>query len=400
MKFLNCLLFLFISLLPLGQLTRMSFGFVTFYLHDFVLIILIFSFLIFFLAVKKRLILPPFSILVFIFVLFALVSLINSLRFFELVEILTGGLFLVRFVLYFLLYLIVFNIIRKENVIFWLNTFLAIGLVIAILGFVQLVIFPDLSSLQAYGWDPHVGRLTSTFLDPNFVGLFLVFSFNLSLALFYFGKSESKFFLVFPAIFLLALILTFSRSSYLAWAVSLFSFGLFLSKRLFLLFLPIFLLSIIFLPRMAERISGAVSLDITAQARILSWKNAIQVIRDNPIFGVGFNNYRFAQMKYGFFDLEKPEGGLSGAGSDSSLLLVLATTGIFGFSVFLILISRILLLSFRLKNTSAAALTVFSTLVALLVHSVFVNSMFYPWILAWFFTMLGLMMVDYFKQLR
>jgi len=394
MKFLNFLLFLFIVLLPFGQLTRMSFGSATFYAHDLVLVALIFVFLIFALAMRGKLTLPPVSILVLIFILFALVSLINSLRLFSLGEVLIGELFLLRFVLYFFLYLIVVNIIKKENVAFWLNTLLSVGLVVAILGFLQLALFPDLSFLQAYGWDPHVGRLTSTFLDPNFVGLFLVFSFALSLALFYFKKNLSKFFLVFPSTFLIALILTFSRSSYLAWAVSLFSFGIFLSKRLFLLFLPLFLLSIIFLPRMAERISGAVLLDITAQARIVSWQNATQIIRDNPVLGVGFNNYRFAQIQYGFFDFERPEGGLSGAGSDSSLLLVLATTGFFGFLVFLAILFRILLLSFHLKNTSVAALTVFSSLIALLVHSIFVNSVFYPWILAWFWITLGLMVVE------
>ena len=145
---------------------------------------------------------------------------------------------------------------------------------------------------------------------------------------------------------------------------------------------------------MAERISGAVSLDITAQARIVSWQNAAQIIKDSPVLGVGFNNYRFAQMRYGFFGFEKPEGGMSGAGSDSSLLLVLATTGIIGFAIFLTFLVRVFSLSFRFKNTSVVALAVFSSLVALLVHSIVVNSMFYPWILAWFWITLGLMIVE------
>jgi O-antigen ligase len=371
-----------------------SFGSATFYAHDLALVSLIFSFFVFALAIKRELSLPPVSILVLIFVLFALVSLVNSLHLFPFNQVLVGSLFLLRFVLYFFLYLIVANIVQKENVVFWLSVLLGVGFALAFLGFLQLVLFPDLSFLAAYGWDPHVGRLTSTFLDPNFVGLFLVFSFNLSLAMFYFKKNFGKFFLLFPLIFFIALILTFSRSSYLAWIVSLFSFGLFFSKRLLLFFLPLFLLSIIFLPRMAERISGAASLDITAQARVISWQNAVQIIKDNSLFGVGFNNYRFAQMQYGFFGFERPEGGMSGAGSDSSLLLVLATTGILGFVTFLTFLARIFSLSFTLKNSSVAALTVFSSLIALLVHSIFVNSIFYPWILAWFFITLGLMVVE------
>jgi len=375
----------------------MSFGPVVFYAHDLVLATFIFVFLIFSFCIKRKFILPPVANLVIIFILFATISLVNSLRFFSSDEVLIGGLFLIRFFLYFFLYLAVTNFVKKEDVPFWLRTLLGAGLTLAVFGFLQLVFVPDLSFLQPYGWDPHVGRLTSTFLDPNFAGLFLVFSFNLSLALFYFNflKNYGRVFLVIPLVFLIALILTFSRSSYLAWVGSLFSYGIFLSKKTLFVFLPFFLLAIIFLPRMAERISGAVSLDITAKARIVSWQNAYKIIRDNLIFGVGYNNYRFAQMKYGFFDLERPEGGLSGAGSDSSLLLVFATTGIFGFLVFLAILLRIFLLSFRQKNISPAALTVFSSLIALLIHSVFVNSMFYPWISAWFWIILGLMVVEF-----
>ncbi len=44
------------------------------------------------------------------------------------------------------------------------------GIIFALAGFVLLRLIPDFESagLAELGWDPHIGRLTGTFLDPNF----------------------------------------------------------------------------------------------------------------------------------------------------------------------------------------------------------------------------------------
>lgn len=336
MKILKFLVVLFVLLLPFGQLGRVTLGQLNgvFYIHDFVLLALLLGFVLFFLLSKRNIILPVGSIPLIFFILFATASLVNSFNLFSGDNVFSGSLFLVRFILYSSLYVVVFNLIEKEEIKLILEVFLLASLVISLLGFLQFIFFYDLSFLSDYGWDPHIGRLVSTFFDPNFLGGYLVFSFSISLALYVF-KTLPSFLIITPLVYFIAIILTFSRSAYLSWIVSVLLFGFFRSKKLLLLFIPIFAFTIFLLPRAQERISGAAQIDVTAQARINSWQNALEITSKNLFLGVGFNNYRQAQAQHGYFTVNNPEGGFSGAGADSSLLLVLATTGVLGF--FLIL---------------------------------------------------------------
>ena len=70
------------------------------------------------------------------------------------------------------------------------------------------------------GWDPHIGRLLSTWFDPNFIGGFLGFilSITIALGLYYWKEKRTKLALVLGIIGfigLIALYLTYSRSGYL-----------------------------------------------------------------------------------------------------------------------------------------------------------------------------------------
>ena len=48
-----------------------------------------------------------------------------------------------------------------------------LGVVLSLIGFLQLLYYPDLEPLYRYGYDPHKNRLFSTFLDPNLLGSIL-----------------------------------------------------------------------------------------------------------------------------------------------------------------------------------------------------------------------------------
>src|SRR3989338_4711110 len=181
--------------------------------------------------------------------------------------------------------------------------------------------------LISFGWDPHIQRIASTFLDPNFTGWLLSILLAISLSLFLFSKENKYLFAL--AIFLIALILTFSRSSYLALLTVILTIGFLKSKKaLIAIFIFLMAFFLVFV-QVRSRVASAFTLDETSQARLKSWSQAITVFADNPIFGAGFNTYRFAQARYGFFTADEPLGGHSGAGTDSSMLLVAATTGIF-----------------------------------------------------------------------
>ncbi len=334
-KILKFLLFLFIVSLIFGQLTRVELGVppISFYIHDFILAGLILSSFIYFFSFKKKIVFPKSAILILIFVLIAVISQLSSARFFTSSQILVGSLFLVRFFAFFLLYLIFVNLVEVKQLKLWSNLLIFVGVILAILGFFQLIFFYDLSFLQAAGFDPHIGRLVSTFLDPNFFGGFQVLILNLTLAQIF--ETKDKKLLIAVILLFFSIVLTFSRSSYLALFVSILLFGILKSKSLAIIVFGAFFLLTPAIPRIFERVIGAVTFDVTASARITSWSLAFEIFLTSPLIGVGFNNLRFAKANLGIFQLVEGLGGHSGAGVDSSFLLVLATTGIFGILAFL-----------------------------------------------------------------
>src|SRR3990167_11512368 len=168
-----------------GQLVRIPiFGQEgNFTLSDILVLILaiVFLFYLFFnriaIVMPKKLVLP-----IAIFSLFAAYSTVFALNQFSPKEILISSLFLIRFLLYFSITIITLNVVKREKIEKWINIFLATGMTLVFLGFVQLLFVPDLLFLTPYGWDPHQTRIVSSFLDPNFIGIVFVFLASFSLA--------------------------------------------------------------------------------------------------------------------------------------------------------------------------------------------------------------------------
>ena len=149
------------------------------------------------------------------------------------------------------------------------------GVVLSILGFVQLIIFPDFSSMVPEGWDPHIGRLLSTWFDPNLLGGLFAFLALLVIAQMLVEKARLWHIASF-SIFITALLLTFSRSSLVAFVFGFFVIIILTIKRSWwMLGLGIGILIIAFLssPRIQERMEGILTIDVTAQKRVESWSN-------------------------------------------------------------------------------------------------------------------------------
>jgi putative inorganic carbon (HCO3(-)) transporter len=274
---------------------------------------------------------------------------------------------------------------------------------LALAGFVQLAVLPDFTKLDpSLGWDPHKNRLASTFMDPNFCGAYLV----LTLVLIFSrilrtgdrgNQGERGLLGVLGTLVFVALILTFSRSAWLMFAVAMGVLGILKSKKLLILALVAFLAAYALVPRVQTRVAGGVDPDDSASARIVSWKATLEIVKEHPLIGVGFNAFRYAQVRQGFFGFKDPLGGRAGAGSDSSLLLVLATTGVVGLAAFILLgIGGIREIGgirgiWIIGNTGRGLdLALVAGLAGLLVESNFINSLFYPWIMIWMWTMLGI----------
>jgi O-antigen ligase len=331
-----------------------------------------------------------------------LTSNIFSLTLFNWKQILVSSFFLLRFLSYFFISQIIINIVKKDKIPNWLNLITFTGIIFMLFGFFQLVIFPDLTSLTAYGWDPHQRRIVSTLLDPNFAGFIFVIIFSISTTSLLFLKKQTGkflkriyfFYLVASLFSIISVVLTFSRSSYLALINSIFIIGALKSPKMLFLTTGFLLLSFFTIPQVKNRVIGALTLDDTSQARIISWKNAAKVLNNQPIFGVGFNNYRYAQEKYQLYKDPNQVELHSSSGSDSSILLVAATTGLVGLFLFLTFLGSLPAISIKKSSQEPVKLIFISVFVSLIIHSQFVNSFFFPQISVLFWFLFGLSQIN------
>ncbi len=327
-----------------------------------------------------------------LFLLCAIGSTTLALNYFPKQAVVTSSFFILRLAAYIFISIVVVNVVKKNAVEKWLKIFVGTGILFAIAGILQFLIFPNLASLQVFGWDPHMFRLVSTTLDPNFTGLILTFFASFSISLYLYKKGVAYLFIA--AFFMACILLTFSRSSYLAIFTAVFTIGAVKSPKTFFLALAVFILSFVIIPQVRDRVVGAILIDETATARLISWQKALTIFSKNPLFGVGYDTYRYAQVKYGFVPGNGLAGGHSGAGSDSSFLLVLATTGLIGFSFFIVLIVSLAICFKKNLKKNYVSLAISASFVALLVHTQFVNSFMFPQIMLIFWFLTGLSYVS------
>jgi O-antigen ligase len=266
---------------------------------------------------------------------------------------------------------------------------LASMVIVVVLGFAQLLLFPDLRGIAGAGWDPHQGRLVSTWLDPNFFGVLL--AMTLPWVVLQVWQKRSLGYYIILILHVGALLLTQSRSSFLALAV------------VAILCIPFALLYLLRRPR-PQQVGGFIAVgglviilltaalaglgsrslavlrsDPTVSLRVDSWQQAWGLIEKNPWLGVGYNAYQFAASS-------SPSSNNytvhSRAGSDSSLLNVWVTTGFIGVLIYLgtwTVGAAILLRRSFAKDWLAA--TVLLGLGILFIDAQFINSAFYSHIL-------------------
>lgn len=299
-------------------------------------------------------------------------------------ESINGNLYLIRFIMYSLLIGIDFrNLVSKSDtrtkIINW------ISLIIALIGIFQFIFLPDLRFLQYQNWDDHLNRLTFPFLDPSFTGaLLLIFVIYLILGGHIRKSSTTKIILLVE---LLAIFLTFSRAAWITTIIIVALTGLqtykHFGKKTILaaagavmagVFILLFLLNASFLSY-----GNKIARTETISSRLTNINKAISIWRVNPVFGVGFNNYKTYQIKNGY----KIENGVENRGQasvENSFVFVLATSGIFGVICFFLWIADMINRSSRIGKY---------ILFSILIGSLFNNIFFYPFILFIIFIISG-----------
>ena len=304
------------------------------------------------------------------FLLLAFASWFFSLFIFKSSIVLYGTLYLLRLFAYFYFFIYVWNFARqKENKRLLLDSLLIVSLVSAFFGWIQFFWIPDIKPFFAWGWDEHLFRLVGTFLDPTFLGIIIVFGLIITIYRYIVIKEKGHF---FTTLFLLiSLMFTYSRASYLAFIAEIIFLGIHLKKTKVVVFVILgIILAALMLPTTRNH-SISLFRQFSAIARVENYKETIKIFRTSPIFGVGYNNLCLARNKFiGIASFDSH----ACSGSDASLLTVLATTGVLGLFVFLGMV-------YKLWRDGDLLLK--SSLIALAVHSLFANSIFYSWVMGW-----------------
>ena len=367
----NIFVFLFLAIFPFGQIVRIGI------IQPIDLIVGLAAFY----TIVKRL-KAPRSIRYFgLFVLFALFSFIFSIFIFHQIELIYGLLYLFRLAGYYFFGIYVWNFIGKSqmNKKLLITSLIGVSTVSAIFGWIQYFMVPDLKAFFIYGWDMHLFRIFGTFLDPTFLSLIIVFGLLLSIHL-WTHKWNWKYFFI-TVFLLISLAFTYSRAGYLAFAAGIVVTIYFKKRFKNLMFLIGGLAILALLLPTSKNNSIELFRTFSAVARIDNYKTTLQIFSKSPVFGVGYNNMCIAYQKYIGI---QPFFSHACSGSDSSLLLILATTGVVGFLIFIFSISRIV----RSLKRDSYFIILTSCFFTLLIHSLFSNSMFYSWIMGYFIILL------------
>ncbi|MBI4099822.1 O-antigen ligase family protein [Candidatus Microgenomates bacterium] len=355
MKYLVILL---LVVFPFGQLVRLPlFGTeAVLHLNDLAVILT--------LLVARPKFSGPVAKALGLFLAAAVISLLHNFTNFTTRELIISALYPLRFAAYAGLYF-VFKKVDPALTRRWL---VLATVIVAIAGLLQYLFIPNVSFLSALNWDDHYYRLVGPFLDPGFTGIIILLGLILAFLNF-------KNFITLLT-FYLAFALTYSRASYLAYLVSFVALAWYKkSVKTAIIAALIMGATILVLPKSTGE-GTKLERENSIIARLRNYQESLTIWQKAPIFGVGFDTYRYVRGI-------GPESH-AGAGADSSLLLVLATTGVVGFTAYLNLL-RVM------WQTGKASLVFKASFLAILVHSFFNNTLFYPWVMEWLWITLGIL---------
>lgn len=379
-KWISACITLLFGLVVLGQLERVELSLGrAFYLHEVVMTILvIISGLLLFTARKSIPFSREFRGVVWILGCINLWILISIFMgaFLQHAFTLTPLLYLARFDMYLLFGAsLLFLIQRKLVLVHDLRLFMYMSItLIALLGWMQYLFIPDTRGLIFLGWDEHYLRLIGTLFDPGFTGAILMLgSLHMQQSLFSIAAPKGLRYAVFQWAWLLcvsALAFTYSRASFVAYLLGTAFLFARERKRAYLAIMAFFVLAIVCLPR--PRSEGA-RLERTA---------SIVSRVDTVTSGIGgLSPLQYLIGKGWYADKEEAlrlyEGtyiSTHNSAPENSFVFIFVSLGAIGSILFAVLGWKLI----RLSAHDSASLSVF---VALGVHALFSNTLFYPLVL-------------------
>ncbi len=370
-------LIILILLFPFGQLTKIPLfkGGGSLYLHDLLIILYLFIHIPNILANLKQI-----SIKTYIPSLVLMVALLTSLFLalfnLSLNELAISSLYMLRLFSYISFFYLMRGEFKTSK--FDLSPYIFINILLTLLlSFSQYAFFPALEPLFAAGWDRHLNRLAGSWLDTGFTGILLLMQLLYILHQWLYEKKIriQVMYGICMGLLFIALLLTYSRSSYLAFVVSLFVIILYnLKYKILWIGIAAIFAGMLLLPRTFGEGTKLLRTS-TILSRLTSWEQGIMLWMQKPAFGHGFNTLRYVKRNQSI-ERSKWEISHSAAGIENSLIYLMATTGVVG------TVSFLWWLGLFVNQFKYNSLYV-STFVALGIHGMFANSWFYPWVILW-----------------
>lgn len=261
----------------------------------------------------------------------------------------------------FIVFFIVINLIQDKNMARRLIIYMMFSMtVIFLFGIHEWWDSRNVSSIAK-------SRLLGPVGQPNDFAAQIIYAFAplLAYGAYYFPKWKSIRMAPIFFIGLRVLLAAFSRGAYLAFAMELFTLSFIKSKKFFILILVVIGSIYFFIPSlvpnsMKARVAqtyqdheAGSTIDKSADSRFLLWQAAIEMTKEDPLFGKGFNQFQRLAPGYipGFYG---PGTGSTGGATDNQnmFLYEASTMGVPGLAIFITLISLLFLRSWILYKTS------------------------------------------------
>ena len=356
------LFFAVFGLSLLGQFQRMAtpFGLVSY--HEVVMVLFLF------LSTKElfQKIKSSRTVLFFsLFFIWAGVSTLwNAYLLESMILLTTGGAYLLRTLFYIFFAVAGTSFASQKRAQIWLTVFACIGIG-------QYLFLPDTRLLFLLGWDDHLNRASATLLDPGFFGLLMASGTLLA------AKSKKQ--TVLFSLFLLALALSFSRASYVAYIAGILTLSFLTKVKRYMLFIPLLALCLLLVPKDGGgegqnllRTNSIAARTEVAEFHTQSLSLSEVLIGRGWYYETARKLHQAGIVKKGGQE-NKIETNQRAGSVDNIYLHVFLSTGALGFGLFLLVLRQVWN---HLVNVESKAV-----FVGVLAHSFFSTTLIYPWVL-------------------
>ena len=260
----------------------------------------------------------------------------------------------IRFSMYiFIYYSIAYKLKIKDKLNVLMISFLGIASISGIVSIIQLINL-KLSNVQLS--DEH--RISSFLENPNNLGAYSILSIFIALLLFLNEKEKKKKSLLLISLVLLSIniVLSQSRNALLALFLGVLLLAIIYDKRALIIsiVLPIIMFII---PQSRYRILDILNPEQNS-SRFKIWKSAELMIRDNPLLGVGYDNFA---VKYPNTVYHNPEliihGSYKALHPHNIFLKIQSELGILGTILFILFLVFTIFTLYKYIKTSTNSKT-------------------------------------------